>query len=137
MGEWHVFGALTYDPARRRTDRDGPVRPGADVVRSHARAWLRDSRAEAAVVALEYQKNGWPHLHPLVRLPGGIRRGDLVALGQSWYQQHGYAKLELPLSRDDVCAYASKYLAKDLDCGDVIFWPPRGSLSVHQPGLRR
>jgi len=131
-----VFGGLTYDPARRRTDERGPVPPGADVVKAHARAWLRQSRAEAAVVALEYQKNGWPHLHPLVRLPGGIRRGDLVELGQSWFSHHGYARLELPRSRTDTCAYASKYLAKDLDRGDVIFWPPRGSLSSHQLGLR-
>jgi hypothetical protein len=137
MGEWHVFGALTYDPARRRSDRDGPIAPGVDVVRSHARAWLRDTRVEAAVLALEYHKNGWPHLHPLVRLAGGVQRGDLVRLGQAWFARHGYAKLELPRDRDDVCAYASKYLAKDLHRGDVFLWPKTGSMSSHQLGLAR
>lgn len=135
MGEWHVFGALTYDPKRRRQDDRGPVPPGADVVKAHARAWLRDTRAEAGVVALEYHKNGWPHLHPLVRVAGGSYGHELADLGQSWFKHHGYAKLEIPRSQGDVSAYAAKYLFKDLHQGDVIFWPPRGPLSTHQTGL--
>lgn len=144
MGEWHVFGALTYDQRRRRSDPGGaPIMPGADVAKAHVRRWLTDAPksigrpVEAAVVALEYQKNGWPHFHPLLRLPGGIQRQDLVGLGQAWYGRHGYAKLELPRNRNDVCEYAAKYLAKDLGRGDVIFWPVRGSLGIHQRGLRR
>lgn len=132
MGEWHVFGALTYDQARRDT------RPGVDVAKAHVNRWLREApraigrSVEAGVVALEYQHNGWPHFHPLLRLPGGLRPRDLASLGQAWYRQHGYAKLEIPRDVDDVCSYASKYLAKDLDRGDVLFWPLRGSLSTHQ-----
>lgn len=137
MGEWHVFGALTYDQRRRATV------PGADVAKAHVRRWIRESSrtvgrpVEAAVVALEYQRNGWPHFHPLLRLPGGLRPHDIAELGQSWYRHHGYARLERPRSAPDVCEYAAKYLAKDLSRGDVIFWPPRGSLSQHQPGLAR
>jgi len=135
MGEWHVFGALTYDQRRRTTV------PGSDVARAHVRRWLRETSkdtrvgVEAAVVALEYQKNGWPHFHPLVRLQGGVRDGVFGRLGQAWYREHGYAKLEAPRSVSDVAGYAAKYLSKDLSRGDVIFWPLRGALTSHQLGL--
>jgi hypothetical protein len=135
MGEWHVFGGLTYDQRRRTTV------PGRDVAWAHVRRWLgRDARRagldiEAAVVALEYQKNGWPHFHPLLRLRGGDHPRSHQLLGQPWFRDHGYARLESPRSRDAVSAYASKYLAKDLDSGDVMFWPTRGPLTTHQPQL--
>lgn len=135
MGDWHVFGALTYDQRRRETV------PGADVAMAHVRRWLRESpraagvEVEAAVVALEYQRNGWPHFHPLMRVRGGLRDGALGALGQTWFRRHGYARLEPPRDTAAVAAYASKYLVKDLARGDVLFWPLRGSLGHHQPQL--
>jgi hypothetical protein len=137
MGEWHVFGALTYDQRRR------PTVPGSDVARAHVRRWLRDAprragvEVEAAVVALEYQRNGWPHFHPLLRLRGGARPGDFGRLGQAWFKPHGYAQLQVPRDQSDVAAYAAKYLAKDLSEGDVIFWPLHGQLTTHQPRLGR
>lgn len=144
MGEWHVFGALTYDPKRRRTDGlGGPIAPGADVVRAHIRSWIRDSQRqlgrelEAAVVAVEHHKSGWPHAHPLVRVAGGLQGNEFATLGQAWFREHGYARLEQPRDRSDVCAYAAKYLAKDLSRGDVVLWPFRGSLSQHQVGLEQ
>lgn len=135
MGEWHVFGGLTYDPDRRTTV------PGSDVARAHVRRWLGDSKrhpgvfVEAAVVALEYQRNGWPHFHPLLRLRGGARPGVFGELGQAWFKEHGYARLTSPRSELDVSRYAAKYLAKDLSRGDVIFWPTRGPLTTHQPTI--
>jgi hypothetical protein len=142
QGPWHVFGGLTYDPAMRRRDAaGGPTAPGSDPIRAHARLWLRESdkalghRLEAAVVALEYQKSGWPHLHPLLRLAGGLQGAEFKTIGQLWFRRHGYAKLEEPLSQDDVSAYASKYLVKDLARGDVTFWPLRGGWPAHQEGL--
>jgi hypothetical protein len=142
MGEWHLFGGLTYDQRRRRLDGTGmPIPPGADVARRHVLRWLGDGSerlgrpVEAAVVALEYQRNGWPHFHPLLRLPGGLAGNELQELGGLWFERHGYAKLEPPRDRADVCAYAAKYLSKDLARGDVLFWPRRGGLGVHQPGL--
>lgn len=135
MGDWHAFGGLTYDPERRLT------RPGADVAKAHVRRWLRHwsrgshDRVEAAVVALEYQKNGWPHFHPLVRLRGGFQDGDFARLGQHWFKDHGYARLEKPRDQDDVSLYAAKYLSKDLSRGDVIFWPLSGPLTTHQAAL--
>lgn len=142
MGDWHVFGALTYDQERRRPDgRGGRIAPGADVARGHVLKWLKEAPkslgrpVEAAVVALEYQKNGWPHFHPLLRLPGGLQGNEFSQLGGAWFERHGYAKLEVPRSPSDVCAYAAKYLSKDLSRGDVIFWPLKGSLGVHQPTM--
>lgn len=135
MGEWHVFGALTYDQRRRLTV------PGSDVAKRHVSHWLRQAPrelgrpVEAGVVALEYQRNGWPHFHPLLRLAGGLQPGDLARLGQLWFKRHGYAKLEPPRERAAVAAYAAKYLSKDLNRGDVIFFPGTGPLTQHQPAL--
>lgn len=135
MGKWDVFATLTYDPDKQ------PRRLYPDVARAHLTHWLREGPKligrpiEAAITALEYQKNGTPHFHSVMRLPGGVRRGDFVQLGGAWFKLHGYAKLELPKSQDDVCAYATKYLFKDLDRGDVHFWPLKGSLVTHQPAL--
>src|SRR5689334_7729786 len=141
MGEWHVFGGLTYDQRRQRGGQALGVRPGRDVVVRHALSWLRDGQKslgrpiEAGVLALEYQKNGWPHLHPLLRLAGGLGPGDIARLGTLWFQKHGGNKLEAPRTSQDVCAYASKYLVKDLSRGDVVLWPLRGPLTSHQPSV--
>lgn len=139
-GPWHVFGALTYDQRRRPSDgRGGYLAPGHDVVFAHARRWLRESnrhlerRVEAAVLALEYQKNGFPHLHPLVRLSGGLLGNEFFEMGQTWYRDHGFAKLEAPRDEAAVAQYASKYLVKDLARGDVLLWPLRGPWPAHQP----
>ena len=133
MGEWHVFGGLTYDP-KRYVHKFDDFQARGDVER-----WLGDSKAhpgtwiEAAVVALEHHKNGWPHFHPLIRVRGGLRGHELQELGQAWFGRHGYAKLEVPRDAGAVCNYAAKYLSKDLDRGDVVLWPPRGDLRSHQP----
>src|SRR5215831_1241807 len=103
MGEWHVFGALTYDQGRRQGHM-----PGSDVARAHVRSWLGKGirrtglQVEAGIVALEYQRNGWPHFHPLLRLRGGDHPQSHQLLGQVWFKQHGYAKLETPRSIEDV-----------------------------------
>lgn len=137
MGEWHVFGGLTYDPRRV------PGRPSDATVRGHVLRWLGDSKrhpgvfVEAAVVAIEHHKNEWPHAHPLLRLRGGLRFGDIRSLGQAWFQRHGYAKLERPRQARAVAEYAAKYLAKDLGKGDVLFWPVDGPLTTHQDALPR
>ncbi len=135
IGPWHLFGGLTYDP-RRREGLPGPEYPP-----KHIRSWLGESERrlgrpiEAAIVALEYQRNGWPHYHPLLRLKGGLRDRDIKVLGQTWFERHGYARLETPRSVDDVAEYACKYLMKDLGRGDVMFWPRSGPLTTHQAAL--
>jgi hypothetical protein len=142
MGRWDLFGGLTYDQRRCRPDGRGAfIAPGSDVVKSHALRWLRDAPdllgrpIEAGVLALEYQRNGWPHLHPLLRVAGGLQGNEIATLGTAWFNRHGGNRLEVPRDVGEVCAYASKYLAKDLSRGDVIFWPLRGPLSVHQDAL--
>lgn len=143
LGEWHLFGGLTYDPARvwGNETKYQKSRPHPEAVVKHVRSWLRESSrrigrpVEAAVVAVESHKSGWPHCHPLVRLAGGLQEGDIAALGQVWYERRGYARLEAPRGLDDVCRYAAKYLSKDLSRGDVVFWPQRGPLDRHQPQL--
>lgn len=141
MTGWSLFGTLTYDPDRCRLipgRRDGErSMPGLDVVRRHAYTWLRSGPAavgrpvEAAVVGMERHKSGWPHLHTLLKLPGGVHRGDLVGMGHAWYATHGFAKLELPRSRDDVAGYVAKYLSKDIGTNDMIFFRLRDLAVPH------
>jgi hypothetical protein len=130
LTDWNLFGGLTYDQRRRRTDaRSGDaIAPGADVARAHVFRWLKQAPQtlgrpiNAAVVALEYQRNGWPHFHPLLCVNGGLQGNELEQLGGAWFRAHGYARLERPRDQVDVCTYAAKYLAKDLDSGDLIMW---------------
>jgi hypothetical protein len=110
------------------------------VVKHHAVWWLKEHNRrfpartiEAGVLALEYQKNGWPHLHPLLRLRGGLEDGDIRRLGSLWFGRFGGNRLEAPRCADDVSAYAAKYLVKDLARGDVLFWPLTGDLRQHDP----
>jgi len=142
QGPWHVFGALTYDQRRRPLDDQGyRVMPAELTTRQHVRRWLQNvssvthGRLEAAVVALEYQKNGWPHFHPLIRLSGDLQGREFEQLGQAWYRKHGYAQLAEPRSQTDVAEYAAKYLVKDLARGDVLFWPLRGPWPDRQAQL--
>lgn len=136
MGDWHLFGGLTY-----RQSPTNAIR-GPEAVTKDAQRWLRQAdaalshRVEAAVLAVEYHRSGWPHIHPLLRLSGGLRGGDVTTAGGLWYEKHGYARLEAPRDARAVASYAAKYLAKDLDRGDVILWPRKGSLGVSQPALR-
>ena len=145
MGEWHLFGGMTYDPARTWGSemRSRLNKPHPEAVQKHVRGWLRESERrlgrpiEAAVVAVEAHKSGWPHCHPLLRLGGGLGPGDIATIGQTWYERRGYIRLEVPRTVADVCQYACKYLSKDLGRGDVFLWPQRGSLSIHQPQLNQ
>lgn len=142
LGEWHAFGGLTYDPQRVvvGSHQSLRARPHPEAVVKHLRSWLQESnrrldgRLEAAVVAVEAHKSGWPHAHPLIRLAGGLQYADLATVGQVWYERRGYAKLEAPKSIDAVSAYAAKYLSKDVQRGDVFLWPERGALTTVQLG---
>lgn len=122
-----------------RLSEDGRLRLqgrplAVDVARRSALAFFKHGeellgRRLSGVIALEYHRNGWPHFHPLIAVQGGLQKGDIAALGRLWYQQSGGNKLEQPRSVGDVCAYASKYLSKGLDQGDVLIWPAAGPLS--------
>jgi hypothetical protein len=81
-----------------------------------------------AVVALEAHRNGWPHFHPLISVQGGLEGHEISTLGGLWYRASGYGRLEVPRSREDVCAYSAKYLTKSFDRGEVVIWPERGEL---------
>lgn len=143
MGEWHLFGALTYDPRRYvMSSRSTPARgPHPEAVGKHVRAWLRESSKrlnrpiEAVVVAIEAHKSGWPHAHPLLRLAGGLQPHDVITIGEVWFERRGYVKLEAPRNVQDVAEYAAKYLSKDVLQGDILLWPPAGGLDRHQPAL--
>jgi hypothetical protein len=138
---WHVFGGLTFDLRRCRHGLrpDGspcsaeelmgtwvPRRIPLDVVKGRFEHYVRGARRALGrhidyVVAIESHRSGWPHLHPLLSLQGGLHRGDLVTLGGLWYSENGYARLSVPRSSEDVTAYCGKYVAKDWGSGDLLF----------------
>jgi hypothetical protein len=142
MTRWDVFGTLTYDPKRCRLipgRRDGErSMPGMDEVKRHAYRWLRrgpfavGQPVQAAVVGIERHKSGWPHMHTLLKFPTGVQKGLLSGMGQAWFAEHGYAKLELPRSRDDVAIYVAKYVSKDIDRGDILFFRCRDLVAARQ-----
>jgi len=99
-----------------------------DATRWLGRGQVALRRELTGVLALEHHKNGTPHVHPLVRVRGGLQGDEFATLGQLWFQQHGYAKLEAPRSREDVCEYAAKYLSKDVAEGSIVLWPLRARL---------
>jgi hypothetical protein len=142
-----VFGGLTIDQNRYAdrnwsTDRNGEKPMPADLFKGYVRRWCRDSeralgRPIKAVIAVEYQRNGWPHAHPLIDTGEELRArywgpnqryGDIATLAQEWYRTHGYARLSTPRNAGAVASYAAKYLSKGLDEGDVIIWPLTGRL---------
>lgn len=137
LAQWGAFGALTLDQ-RTNGSREWEKTTSGEVFRHMVTRWLRDGeqvlgRKLQAVVAVEYQKNGWPHAHPLVAAEGGLNPrtwgpslqwGDISKLRNQWMERRarGWAKLEVPRSVGAVATYASKYLSKGLETGDVILW---------------
>lgn len=132
-------GART--PLGERLTEDGSVRlagkrrMGREVAIAHLRAFCGESeqllgRATAAVVGLEYHRNGWPHFHPLIAIEGGLdaHGREIATLGTWWFERFGGNRLSEVRDPHQAGAYASKYLAKDLDQGDVFFWPERGPI---------
>lgn len=143
MHPWEVFGGLTLDPKTNGSQEWAKATSGP-IFRGMCERWLKDCEAVMgrklhAVVAIEYQKNGWPHGHPLVAVEGGLEArtwgpertdgngrmfGDISHMRHQWMERRdrGWAKLEIPRSMGAVATYASKYLSKGLDTGDVILW---------------
>jgi hypothetical protein len=71
------------------------------------------------VCALQSQKNGWIHYHPLLAM-GELEGGEISALGKLWYEMAGGCKLSVPRDGKAVSAYACRYLSRDLAGGDVL-----------------
>jgi hypothetical protein len=99
--------------------------PTFEATRAHVYRFLDEAsgllhRRVEGIVALERQKNGWPHAHPLL-MCGGLSGNEISQLGGFWWRRFGGNRLSVPRSVDDVCAYAAKYLVKDIDQGDVVF----------------
>lgn len=143
LQDWHLFGGLTFDQRRwtvpevhgkwadRRVEyanaTSGVVTPrvSPDKARRVVLRWLTECEQVVGgridyVIALEYQKNGWPHFHPLLHLPNGLKDGQISALGGAWWRLAGSNRLEAPLCTEATARYAAKYLAKDFETGDVM-----------------
>jgi hypothetical protein len=153
-----VFGGLTHDPRRRvvklaaqradkrgftrlaarLTDGDTPRRLadvpiGRDPAVARVFEWLTaceqaTGKGIAGLVALEYHRNGAPHFHPLLELAGGLDQGDIVKMGLPWYRANGGNRLQVPRSEGEAAAYCAKYVCKQPEHGDLLFWPRGGEL---------
>lgn len=140
LARWDLFGGLTFDQRRCAQENVGglwggraggtlvPRRIPVDSAKVRFESFIK--RAEKTlgrpieyVAALESQRNGWPHLHPLLSLQGGLQSGDVAALGGLWFEGNGYGRLEAPRSVQDVTGYCAKYLLKDLSTGALLISP--------------
>jgi hypothetical protein len=90
-------------------------------------------RPVKALVALEYQQNGWPHFHPLIGVDGGLLPGEQARLGDLWFVRNGAYRLEPPRSVGGAAAYLAKYLFYTPEQGDLIIWPETGPLQWRSP----
>ena len=55
---------------------------------------------------------------------GGLREGDIAAVGQIWFNKAGYCKIKRvqgPKDAQDLAAYVAKYMTKDFS--DLVFSP--------------
>lgn len=122
-----------------------PRKVGVDGTREAFQNFIRRGRKALGrgieyAAAIESQKNGWPHLHPLLKLEGGLRGGDIAALGRIWWEEYGLNKLAAPRSQNDVAGYCAKYLVKDVASGELLLSPRLGAAdtgSLDQQHRRR
>jgi len=108
-----------------------PRKVGVDGTREAFQNFIRRGRKALGrgieyAAAIESQKNGWPHLHPLLKVEEGLRGGDIAALGRIWWEEYGLNKLAAPRSQNDVAGYCAKYLVKDVACGELLLSPRLG-----------
>ena len=145
LRDWQLFGGLTFDQGRVPSEVVLGVRVprviSRDVAIGRFEGWIRRSegvwkRPVDYVAALEYQRNGWPHFHPLLDV-GVLGDGDIEALGALWFADNGYGRLEVPRDHAAVCAYSAKYLAKELAVGDVLLSRGLGRYKEFQMPWRR
>lgn len=108
----------------RKVSVDGTREAFQNFIRRGRKALGRHIEYAAAI---ESQKNGWPHLHPLLKLEEGLRGGDIAALGRIWWEEYGLNKLAAPRSQNDVAGYCAKYLVKDLASGELLLSPRLGA----------
>ena len=71
------------------------------------------------VCALQAQKNGWIHYHPLLAV-GELGGQEIATLGKLWFEEAGGCVLSVPRDDKAVSAYACRYLSRDLAGGDVL-----------------
>jgi len=127
-GDRWVWGhPVVYDYIHelpRKVSVDGTREAFQNFIRRGRKALGRGIEYAAAI---ESQKNGWPHLHPLLKVEEGLRGGDIAALGRIWWEEYGLNKLAAPRSQNDVAGYCAKYLVKDLASGELLLSPRLGA----------
>lgn len=134
---WHWFVTLTFRP--QHEGRSGGMHPEkADKayrvllskINRHIYGTRWYKRAETQLVwarGQEFHKSGRIHFHAVVADP----RNDLNTLTRRmewvdwWWKEFGIARIERPVSQDDICRYVSKYVTKD---GEVDFSPNFGQV---------
>jgi hypothetical protein len=132
-GDWNRRGASRFSWRDQERKSDGSVVRGSGLVHRESveadvKQWVRDSAALIGrrieyVIALERQHfTGQWHAHPLLDC-GGVDDLEREAMGRMWFDRHGLSKLEYPRDSGDAAAYAAKYLAKDMERGDILLSP--------------
>jgi hypothetical protein len=137
-----MFATLTFRV--HRAGRSGGVHPEAaskafrffasSINRElNGRDWGRRwHRGVQWAVGEELHKDGRLHLHAVLSAPTGdlYRLVNFRTWHEFWRKEFGNNRLEAPRSQGDVCAYLSKYVAKE---GNVTLSPNFGAWLPPRP----
>ena len=117
---WFWGSPVSYSyvlDAPKQVSRDVAIRKFERFVR---RAERHLQRPVDYVCALQYQKNGWPHFHPLLDTHGLVGN-EIGVLSRLWREEAGGCELSVPRDGEAVSRYACRYASRDLADCDVLF----------------
>jgi len=122
---WSYFVTFTYDPKKSATGHNPmyagsgsdrtllPISVGLQKLRRDMKRFVFDVGRELdglhLVAGFEPHESGSPHAHALAHPKRGARLGDIRAMHEAWYLQHGTIIVE-ELTRG--AALASQYVVK-------------------------
>ena len=141
---WHWFATLTFSPTkvvrdkwtgeRVKVDRYHPLRgmhlEAADKAfrwwttqlnkHLYGRHWQRGHGGVIWARGQEFHRDGKVHFHAVMAAPDDDlnRIASRYQWHECWFREFGRNQIERPRDQDEVCAYVSKYVAKE---GEVHF----------------
>jgi len=131
LRSWQWFVTFTYDPVKVVRGRrlmnvptDTPVRVGLqklrrDMERFVGEVALAEKRCFDLAAGFEPHESGSLHAHGLAFLRGGATGNEIRSMHGSWFERHGFLKVEPVTSLEAVAVYVAKYCTKT--AGEMFF----------------